>query len=310
MNPLISIIICTYNGENLIRNCLDSVLNQKFKNFEMICVDGMSRDKTQEIIKNYSKKDKRIKLIINKKQFPEGKGFGKWLGYNKSKGKIVGMIDQDNILQRNDLFESVKKIFEGKKKIIGILGESKHDLSDKKIVRYVSLFGTDSFFAYRSIDFLKNIRKPGKKIILEENNLSITGGNCFFYNKKNLELIGGYSQDIFVVDKLVKKGFNELVIIENSTKHYAESSIFNLIKKKFYWGKTYHNSGERFDYLPKTKKESFMFFKNLFFCLTIFPNLYYSIKIHDKSKDKISFLFPLIAFLNTIAYAITYLSRK
>src|SRR3989344_6653834 len=104
MKPLISIVICTYNGEDLIKNCLNSILSQNYKNFEVICVDGMSSDKTKEIIKEYIKKDKRIKLIINDKRLPEGKGYGKWLGYKNTIGKTFGIIDQDNILQRNDLF--------------------------------------------------------------------------------------------------------------------------------------------------------------------------------------------------------------
>ena len=103
MKPKISVIICTYNGQKLIKNCFDSILNQDFKNFEIICVDGMSSDKTKKIIKDYIKKDKRIKLLINKNRLPEGRGYGKWLGYKKAKGNLVAFIDQDNILQKKQL---------------------------------------------------------------------------------------------------------------------------------------------------------------------------------------------------------------
>lgn len=314
-----SIIICTYNGEKFIENCLNSVLSQKFKNFEIICVDGGSSDKTKEIINKCSKKDKRIKFITNKKKFPEGMGCGKWLGYKKARGEIIGFIDQDNIIQRDDLFNLVHKEFNKEKKVLGILGAMKHDLNDKGVVRYVSLAGTDSFLAYRSIDFLRNVENFAKveydsedleKIALKTDNLSITGGNCFFYRKKDLELVGGYSQDILVVDELVKKGFDKLIIIKNSTKHYAESSIFNLIKKKFKWGKRYQNLEERFDYFPKTKTELFAFIQNLIFCSIIIPNFLYSFILYKKSKDLVSFMFPIIAFFNILAYEITYLFRK
>ncbi len=310
--PDISIIICTYNGENLIKNCLDSILNQNFKNFEVICVDGGSWDKTKEIIKEYIKKDKRIKLIINGKKLPEGKGYGKWLGYKNARGEIFGIIDQDNEIQRKDLFFKVAEIFKKNKNLAGILGEMKHDLSDKKITRYISMAGTDSFFAYRSMDFLKNIKNLGGKVILKEDNLHITGGNCFFYNKKNLDSIGGYTQDILVIDKLVKNKKNELIIIKDSTKHYAETSFFNLIKKKFKWGKTFKSDKniEKFNYLPKTKNERKAFIKNLFFCFLIIPNFIYSIKLYKKFKDGVAFLFPIIAFFNAIAYVFTYLFHK
>ena len=321
MKPLISLIICTYNGENLIKNCLDSILRQNFKKFEVICVDGMSSDRTRDIIKDYMQKDKRIKLIINNKRFPEGKGFGKWQGFKESKGKVFGIIDQDNILQRKDLFFKVKEIFNKNKNIAGILGGVKHDPSDKGIIRYVSFIGTDSFFAYRSIDFLRNIQDFKKikigsenveKVILTTNSLKITGGNCFFYNKKSLDSIGGYTQDILVIDELIKKGFNELIIIPNATKHYAEKSLFNLARKKFMWAGKYYskNNEKKFDYLPQTKKERKAFIKNLFFCFLIIPNFSYSIKLYKKFKDSIVFLFPIIAFSNALAYSITYLFHK
>ncbi len=321
MKPQISIIVCTYNGENLIRNCLDSILNQDFKDFEVICVDGRSSDKTREIIKEYIKRDKRIKLIINEKKLPEGKGYGKWLGYTNSRGKIFGIIDQDNILQREDLFSKTIEIFNKNKNIAGILGEVKHNTKDDKVVRYVSLVGTDSFFAYRSIEFLRNIQDFKKvkigsenveKFILTKDNLKITGGNCFFYNKKDLDSIGGYTQDILVINELVKNKKNELIIVKNSTKHYAETSLFNLIKKKFKWGKSFSSDKnlKKFDYLPKTKNERKAFIQNLFFCFLIIPNSIYSIKLYKKFKDSVAFLFPILAFFNAIAYAITYLSHK
>jgi len=127
MKPEISIIVCTYNGENLIKNCLNSILSQNYKNFEVLCIDGMSSDKTREIIKGYIKKDKRIKLIINDKRLPEGKGYGKWLGYENAKGEIFGIIDQDNVLQDRNLFEKAVGIFKKENKILGILGGLTHD---------------------------------------------------------------------------------------------------------------------------------------------------------------------------------------
>lgn len=313
MKPKISILVCTYNGEHLIKNCLDSILNQNFKNFEVLCIDGGSSDKTLPIIKGYVKKDKRFKLIHNQKKLPEGKGFGKWLGYTKSKGEIIGIIDQDNILQRNDLFKIVEKTFSKNKKVVGVLGGVKHDSSDKGIVRYVSLTGTDGFFAYRSIDFLRNINEFEKdsesveRVSLEKDNLSMTGGNCFFYSKKDLDKMGGYEGDIMNVSKIVGNGKKPLFIVENSTKHYAEKNLYSLAKKKFKWGEAYYDKGERFNYFPTTKKEKKEFYKNLIFNLSILPNFYYSIKLYKKSKDPISFWFPPFAFLNTLAYGFNFL---
>lgn len=309
MKPVVSIILCTYNGEDLIRNCLDSILAQDYPNFEVLCVDGMSSDSTEGITKDYSKKDSRIKLLINKNRLPEGKGNGKWMAFRKAKGRIVGIIDQDNVLQSKDLFSKVISIFKDNKNLVGVLGGLVHDRGDKAVVRYVSLFGTDSFFAYRSVDFLRNFFSE-EEMLLTLNNMTLTGGNCFFYLKKDVEKIGGYESDILTVRSMIKDRKERLFIINDATKHYAEKGLWRLIRKKFIWAKNYaRKDGKRFNYLPGTAKESFSFMKNLVFCLLIIPNFYYSIRIFLSKGDFVAFLFPFIAFLNTIAYAIGFVKK-
>ena len=313
--PKISVIICTYNSPKLVKNCIDSIFSQDFKDFEVICVDGMSSDNTREVIKSYSKKDKRVKLLINKKRFPEGKGFGKWQGYSKAKGDVIAFIDQDNILQRSDLFSKAIKILNSNSNNLGVLAGLKNDLKDNKVVRFVSLVGTDAFFAYRSIDFLRNLnpsKKGLEKIEMNLDNMPLTGGNCFFYFKKSLEKIGGYSKDVLVVKRLIENSNNQLFILKNSTKHYAEKNLISLIKKKFTWASKYRNSKneEQFNYLPQTKKERHFFLKNLGFNLLIIPNLIYSLKIYSNKKDPIIFIFPFMAFINTIAYLSNFIKEK
>jgi len=175
------------------------------------------------------------------------------------------------------------------------------------------LVGTDSFFAYRSLDFIRNLynlkRKIGNESInLETDNMIITGGNCFFYRKKDLDNIKGYTQDVLVLKKLIGKNKTKVIIIPDATKHYAEKDISSLIRKKFYWGGEYYKKEKvmGFDYFPNTKNEKKAFYKNLISNILIIPNLIYSIKIYKKSKDFVSFLFPLLAFLNTIAYGFNF----
>jgi len=299
---------------------LNSILSQSFKNFEVLCLDGMSKDNTRKIIKEYGGKDRRIKLILNPEKLPEGKGRGKWLGYKKASGEIVAIIDQDNVLQRDDLFEVVINLFKKENNnLVGILGGLTHDKSDSFVVRYISLVGTDSFFAYRSVDYIrtlngnyfKNPKNNVEFIEMELDNINITGGNCFFYRKKDVLKLGGYDQDILLVQRLVKSGMDKLAIINDSTKHYAEKNIYSLMKKKFMWGKSYYKQkAEKFDYFPKTKKEKNSFYNNLLFNLLIFPNLLFSFKIYKNSKDWVSFIFPLAAFINTLAYGSKFLKFK
>ena len=64
--PLISVIVPVYNLEKYIKECVISLLNQSFKDFELIFVDDGSKDGTVEIIKSFN--DKRIKIFKNDKQ--------------------------------------------------------------------------------------------------------------------------------------------------------------------------------------------------------------------------------------------------
>ena len=301
----ISIILCTYNGKAHLTKCLDSILSQSYKDFEVICMDGMSKDNTIEIIKRYMKKDKRVKLMINKKRLPEGKGKGKWLGFKNAKGEIVGVIDQDNILQSKDFFEKVVQTFDKNKDITGVLGGLKHDKKDEPVVRYISLFGTDPFFAYRSLDFLQRAKYPASQTIfnLKSDNMTITGGNVFFYLKKSVEQAGGYDQDVLMVSKLLKQNKKQVHVIKNSTKHYSEKNLLKLIKKFTFGRKSYYQRGtEKFNYLPNSKLERKEFLKDIL----IIPSIIQSLKICAKEKDAIALLHPLMLLIGTISYSINY----
>jgi len=308
----ISIVICTYNGENLIKNCLDSIISQDYPNKEIICVDGGSLDSTLKIISNYKKKYPWVKLIKNKNKLPEGKYNGKWQGYKVSKGKLIAFIDQDNVLQDNQFFKKSSLLLTKNKSALGVLAGLKNDLNDERVVRFVSLFGTDAFFAYRSLDFLRNLPE-NKNLQIYKNkldNMTITGGNCFIYRREDLDSIGGYTRDVFTVRDLIKVGKNEVIIIPDSTKHYAEKNLLKLIQKKFFWSKKFKNSQEDFfNYMPQTKLERREFLKNIFFNLTFFPNFIIAKKIYGASNDPISLIFPYFAFANTLAYFVAFIRK-
>ena len=65
--PLVSIITPLYNSEKYIEETIESVLNQAYKNWEMLIVDDCSKDNGVKIVNEYVLKDKRIKLFRNKK---------------------------------------------------------------------------------------------------------------------------------------------------------------------------------------------------------------------------------------------------
>lgn len=96
MTPEISIIVPAYNEEKNIARCLDSILNQTFTDFEVLCVDDGSTDKTFDIIKEYSEKDSRIILFKNTLK---GVSSARNLALDNAKGKYIGFVDSDDFIQ-------------------------------------------------------------------------------------------------------------------------------------------------------------------------------------------------------------------
>ena len=94
--PKVSVILPIYNVEKYLRKCLDSVINQTFKDIEIICVNDCSLDNSQSIILEYAKKDNRIKIINNEKN--SGIGFSRNIGINESSGEYISFIDSDDFV--------------------------------------------------------------------------------------------------------------------------------------------------------------------------------------------------------------------
>ena len=103
---LISIAMCTYNGERFIIKQLESLVNQSYKNLELIIVDDDSTDSTIEIIKKYALNDSRIKFFQNEYNLGFVKNFEKAISL--CKGDYIALADQDDIwkLDKLEIFES------------------------------------------------------------------------------------------------------------------------------------------------------------------------------------------------------------
>ncbi|MCX0389374.1 glycosyltransferase, partial [Clostridium perfringens] len=97
----ISIIVPVYNSEKYIDRCIESLLNQTLKNIEIIIINDGSTDKSEEIIKYYSKSDKRV-VLINKKN--GGVSSARNLGIEKANGKYISFVDSDDWCNL-DMFE-------------------------------------------------------------------------------------------------------------------------------------------------------------------------------------------------------------
>lgn len=93
--PVISVALCTYNGEKYIREELESIIGQSYKNLEIIIVDDVSTDNTFDIVSDYSKSDNRVKCYQNEVNLGFNKNFEKAL--TLTTGNYIAISDQDDV---------------------------------------------------------------------------------------------------------------------------------------------------------------------------------------------------------------------
>ena len=95
MNELVSIITPCYNSEKFLDECISSVLNQTYQNWEMLIVDDNSSDNSSILINSYSKKDERIKPLYLNDNI--GAAMARNKAISKAKGKYLAFLDSDDV---------------------------------------------------------------------------------------------------------------------------------------------------------------------------------------------------------------------
>ena len=103
-----SIIVPAYNVADYIGDCLDSILNQTYKNFEVLVVNDGSTDNTHNICEYYKNKDSRI-LVFNKTN--GGLSDARNYGMKRATGEYIVFIDSDDYIHTNSLEEFSKKLY-------------------------------------------------------------------------------------------------------------------------------------------------------------------------------------------------------
>ena len=98
--PFLSIIVPVYNVEKYLRDCLDSILEQSYNDYEVICINDGSTDSSAEILDEYCKKDNRIKAF-----YQENKGLSEArnAGIAKATGTYLCFLDSDDLFNRDML---------------------------------------------------------------------------------------------------------------------------------------------------------------------------------------------------------------
>ena len=115
VNPIITVLMPVYNGENYLSETIESILSQTYKDFEFLIIDDCSTDNSIKVINSYN--DDRIKLVKSLKN--RGQSMTMNEGLKLAKGKYIARIDQDDISYKNRLKTQIDKIYGLKKTILG-----------------------------------------------------------------------------------------------------------------------------------------------------------------------------------------------
>lgn len=184
-NILISIVIPVYNAEKYLKQCLDSCINQTYKNIEIICVNDGSKDNSLNILKAYEKIDKRIKLFNIKNH---GVSFARNLGISKSNGEFIVFIDSDDYINKEFCENSLNNqqtynsdLVCGRRILVDDSGKELCNWVSKQVISHYPINDYDLFTQYHMItDKLFN------NIIIKRNKLKFD--EAFDYGEDSLFL--------------------------------------------------------------------------------------------------------------------------
>jgi len=164
IQPLVSVILPTYNREKYIKRAIESVLNQTYKNIELIIINDCSRDKTAEITSNYIRNGSPIVNLFNEENLGLVRSLNK--GIKNATGKYIARIDDDDYwCDKNKLAKQVEFLEKNLDYVLVGGGIIRVDESDKEIVRHMlpendsdirNLIIIDNTFAHASVVFRKD----------------------------------------------------------------------------------------------------------------------------------------------------------
>lgn len=229
----VSVIVPVYNSEKYIDRCIKSILEQTYKNFELILINDGSKDNSINILNKYKKKDKRISIIDKKN---EGVAKTRNLGIQKAKGKYVIFIDNDDFINKNYV-ETYYKIIKEKKLDI-VIGGYERVNSKGKVIKRVE-FKNRPFNKEMIYKICSPWAKIYKKSFLIKNSIQFLSGNLGEDNYFNLQALL-ISKNIFTTDYVGYKWyFNDESISNTIQKGFEASDVlllldncYNVIKRK------------------------------------------------------------------------------
>lgn len=182
---MISVVMPAYNAEKFIALAIDSILNQTFKDFELIIIDDGSTDRTLEIIKSYLNRDSRIRLIQNNHG---GVSRACNLGVQESKYPWIARMDADDIALPQRFEKQVEKV--NSHPNIVALGSCVHHINSKGEILSINPLGPtteEEFYNARQAGHAVHLHHP-TVILRKEVVLEVGGYDPAFEGAEDLDL--------------------------------------------------------------------------------------------------------------------------
>ena len=240
----VSIIIPVYNSEKYISKCLDSVLNQTYKDIEVLVINDGSKDNSIDILREYEKKDDRI-VVIDKEN--EGVAKTRNMGIKKATGDYIMFIDNDDFIDK-EYVETYLNANHGEDIVIG--SYKRTDINDKILFKY-NLNENSEWAKYV---VLAPWAKLYKKEFLVKNNIVFLnygiGEDVYFnllcYSKtNNIKVINDFKYNWFYNNESVsntkqrglKKTVDITVLLNNLLTFVDLNSEYNkyFLERYIYW---------------------------------------------------------------------------
>ena len=249
--PEFSIILPIYNVENYILECLESIKNQTFTDFEVLCIDDCGTDASIDIVKDFIKTDCRFKLIHHTQN--EGLSQARNTGIDNANGKYIVFVDSDDWVE-DSLLEKVYKAYKTTSASSVWYNANRYfEDTKRKSIMYDKTFSNnqDTMFYFnpnnlhRFYDYAWN--KSYKRSVLKELNLKFPKGLLFedgpFYIKAFTRISHAYylneplynyrirENSITSNEKYSDKKFKHtILIIEDLYKYLKENLLFSQYK--------------------------------------------------------------------------------
>ena len=311
--PKLSIIVPIYNVEKYLPRCIESILNQTFKDFELVLVNDGSTDKCKEICEKYKKMDSRI-IVANKKN--GGLSSARNLGLDISKGDYIGFVDSDDFIHVN-MYEILFNIINTNGSDIVICDY--HKVNEDNIKKCEEMKSNNHDIRVENINNIDSIEKVltvGKKFIVAWNKIY---KRSLFDNLRYKE--GVIYEDEFLAHRILYK-CSKVSIINQALYYYVQrkGSIVNSPFSSKNFDKVYAIK-DRVDFLNEKKitnlidkaEKSFMdyFVWNYFMGYQRLENIEYELKGLKKEFNSVFYRIldnKFISLNEKITLFILYLS--